>query len=94
MTPAEQHVADEYLAHGFQRVVVRDDEPGFAYPVHYHNYTLVLHVITGELSVTVNHRHTTAQAGQQVSIPANAMHSVLIGANGCRYLHAEQVARH
>lgn len=90
MTLAEQRVAEEYREQGFQRVVVRHDEPNFAYPVHYHAYTLVLQVMEGELTVTMNHHETHLSAGQHAVIPAQALHRVTIGQNGCTYIHAEK----
>lgn len=90
MIPAEQRVADEYLGHGFHRVVVRHDEANFAYPIHFHNYTLVLHVVEGELTIELNHHHTTLHAGEQGMVPANALHAVRIGHDGCTYIHAEK----
>lgn len=93
MSLAEDAVIAEYQHHGFQRVVVRRDEPNFSYPIHYHAYNLVLQVMEGELTVIVNHRPTTCAAGQHVYIAAECMHEVQIGSKGCTYIHAERTSK-
>jgi quercetin dioxygenase-like cupin family protein len=90
LTLAEAPIIKHYQGQGFSRVVIRDDEPNFSYPIHFHNYTLALQVIEGSLTIVMNNTPTTVEAGDHVMIPANAMHSVVIGPAGCRYIHAEK----
>lgn len=90
MTLAEDHLLKHYRDHGFRRVVVRRDEAGFVYPIHYHAYNLVFQVLEGSMHVTTNHRRTEAQAGDHVHIPAGQLHTVHIGPTGCVYIHAEK----
>ncbi len=90
MTLAEDTVIKHYLEHGFRRAVVRRDEPNFSYPTHYHAYNLVLQVMEGMMDVYVNNKHTFARSGDHIHIHAGQYHSVHIGPEGCRYIHAEQ----
>lgn len=90
MTFAEDAVITEYKQHGFYRVVVRRDEPNFFYSIHFHNYTLVFQVISGQMTVKMNHKQTVLNPGDHALVPANALHSVQIGSEGCVYIHAEK----
>lgn len=90
MTLAEDAIIAHYRDQGFQRVVVRRDEPHFAYPIHFHAYTLAFQIMEGEMTVKMNHQQTTLTAGQHALIPANALHTVTIGSSGCVYIHAEK----
>ncbi len=90
MTLAEDAVIVQYKEQGFVRVVIRDDEPNFSYPLHFHNYPLALQVLHGSLTIVVNNHPTLVEAGGHAMIQANAMHSVTIGPAGCRYIHAEK----
>ena len=94
MTLAEDAVIREYLDHGFRRVVVRRDEPNFNYPIHFHAYDLAFQVMEGEMTVVMNHKHTTLHPGDHALVPTNALHSVHIGPQGCAFIHAEKVAGH
>lgn len=90
MTLAEDRIIQHYLDHGFRRAVVRHDEPYFAYPEHYHAYTLVFQVMSGEMAILMNHQPTHLHPGEHALVPANALHSVVMGSQGCVYIHAEK----
>lgn len=90
MTLAEDRVIQHYRDHGFRRAVVRRDEAGFVYPIHFHAYNLAFQVLEGSMHVTTNHRRIEAVAGDHLHIPAGQLHTVHIGSRGCVYIHAEK----
>lgn len=93
MSHAEDAIIHDYLEHGFQRVVVRRDEPNFLYPIHFHAYDLALQVIEGSVEIVINHHRTTLEAGQHALVPAHAFHTVEIGPKGCVFIHAEKAPK-
>lgn len=90
MALAEDRIIQHYHDHGFRRVVVRRDEANVHYPDHYHAYGLAFQVMSGSMTVTMNHQNTVLQAGDHGMVPANALHSVTIGPAGCVFIHAEK----
>lgn len=87
---SEKTTAQHFLERGYQRVVVQQDVAGFVYPIHYHPFNLAIQVLNGSMHITTNNRRMIAQAGDHIQIPANQLHAIHVGPDGCMYIHAEK----
>jgi quercetin dioxygenase-like cupin family protein len=47
-------------------------------------------ILSGELTLTINGVSTTYRTGERCDVPANAVHSAIIGSHGCRHIIGER----
>jgi mannose-6-phosphate isomerase-like protein (cupin superfamily) len=60
------------------------------YPDHTHR-TVTAHIIlNGEMTLSMAGQTKTYHAGERCDVPANAVHSAIMGPRGCRYLIGER----
>ena len=75
---------------GFSHIYVWRDAPHAYYPDHTHA-SLTAHIILdGEMTLTMGGVSKTYRIGERCDVPAGAVHSARMGAQGCRYLIGER----
>jgi quercetin dioxygenase-like cupin family protein len=75
---------------GFGHTYVWEDGPGAKYPNHTHAMETAHIILSGEMTLTMDGESKTYSTGQRCDVPANAVHSALMGPQGCRYLIGER----
>jgi quercetin dioxygenase-like cupin family protein len=75
---------------GFAHTYVWEDTPNARYPNHTHHMETAHIILSGELTLTINGVSTTYRTGERCDVPANAVHSAIIGPHGCRYIIGER----
>ena len=87
---SEKDLAQELKREGFSHTYVWQDGPGASYPDHTHATETVHIILSGEMTLTMNGRTETYQAGTRCDVPAGTVHSAKMGPRGCRYLIGER----
>ena len=86
----ERELTAELQREGFTHTYVWEDTPHARYPDHTHKMETTHVILSGELTLTMNGASKTYRTGDRCDVPANAIHSALIGPKGCRYLIGER----
>lgn len=86
----ERDLISQLQRDGFSHTYVWEDAPHARYPDHTHPMETAHIILSGELTLTMNGTSKTYRPGERCDVPANAVHSALIGPNGCRYLIGER----
>jgi mannose-6-phosphate isomerase-like protein (cupin superfamily) len=75
---------------GFLHTYVWQDGPNAHYADHTHP-TLTAHIILeGEMTLVTGGSTRTYRVGERCDVPAGAVHSAVMGPQGCRYLIGEK----
>ncbi|MGH7891127.1 MAG: cupin domain-containing protein [Thermodesulfobacteriota bacterium] len=82
----EQKLREE----GFSGVFIHRDRPNGHYPDHTHHGTTAHVVIEGLITVTSGGNTVTYGPGERFDVPAGAVHSAIIGPEGCLYVIGEK----
>jgi len=82
----EQKLREE----GFSGVFTHRDRPNACYPDHTHHGTTAHVVIEGLITVTSEGNTVTYGPGERFDVPAGAVHSAIIGPEGCLYVIGEK----
>jgi mannose-6-phosphate isomerase-like protein (cupin superfamily) len=85
----EIELAAQLRGEGFAHTYVWEDGPNRLYPDHTHPVETAHIVLRGEMTITAEGKTTAYHAGDRCDVPANTMHSAVIGPKGCRYLIGE-----
>ena len=80
----------ELQREGFSHTYVWEDTPNARYPNHTHRTETAHIILSGELTLTMDGTSTTYGTGQRCDVPANAVHSAIVGPKGCRYIIGER----
>jgi mannose-6-phosphate isomerase-like protein (cupin superfamily) len=75
---------------GFAHTYAWEDGPNTRYPDHTHRMETAHIILRGEMTLTMNGTSTTYHVGERCDVPANAVHSAIMGPKGCRYLIGER----
>jgi mannose-6-phosphate isomerase-like protein (cupin superfamily) len=75
---------------GFSRTYVSDDVANARYPDHTHRMETAHIVMSGEMTLTIAGKSTTYRAGERCDVPAETVHSAIMGPRGCRYVIGER----
>lgn len=75
---------------GFFHTYVWEDGPNAQYDDHTHPVETAHIILRGELTLTMDGQSHTYHAGDRCDVPANAIHSAVMGPHGCRYLIGER----
>ena len=78
-------------AEGFVHTYVWQDGPHAHYSDHNHATETAHVILDGQMTLTMDGRSVTYNAGDRVDVPAGAVHSALMGPGGCRYLVGERL---
>ncbi len=85
-----QTLEQQLRSEGYIRVFVWRDAPGAVYPDHTHASDTTHVVLEGEITVTTADGSRTCKRGDRFDVPAGALHSARVGAQGCTYLIGEK----
>jgi quercetin dioxygenase-like cupin family protein len=86
----ERELLSQLRREGFSHTYVWEDRPNTRYPDHTHRAETAHIILGGELTLTMNGASKTYRAGERCDVPANTVHSALMGPHGCRYLIGER----
>jgi len=86
----EAHLTCQLRSEGFSHVYVWEDGPNACYPDHTHRMETAHFILSGEMTLTMASQPKTYRAGERCDVPANAVHSAIMGPRGCRYLIGER----
>ncbi|HXX99494.1 MAG TPA: hypothetical protein VEI54_01160 [Candidatus Limnocylindrales bacterium] len=75
---------------GFTHIFIWEDGPNARYPDHTHRVETSHIIPRGEMTLTMNGVSKTYCAGERFDVPANSVHSAIMGPKGCRYLVGER----
>jgi quercetin dioxygenase-like cupin family protein len=75
---------------GFSHVHVWEDVPNARYPDHTHRTDTAHIILNGEMTPSTAGETKTYRPGERCDVPANAVHSAIMGPRGCRYLIGER----
>ena len=87
---SEKDYLKQLAAEGFSHMFVWQDGPNAFYTDHTHAGLTAHIILDGEMALTMNGRSQTYRIGERGDVPAGAVHSARMGANGCRYLVGEK----
>lgn len=86
----ESEVAAQLRREGFSHTYVWEDGPHTRYGDHTHPVETAHIVLRGEITLTMDGKANTYREGERCDVPANAVHSAIMGPKGCRYLIGER----
>jgi quercetin dioxygenase-like cupin family protein len=75
---------------GFSRVYIWEDVPNARYPDHTHRTETAHIILSGQMTLHMEGKSQIYRAGERCDVPANAVHSAIMGPHGCRYLIGER----
>ena len=86
----ERELAKQLESEGFGQTYVWEDGPNTQYPGHTHATETAHLILRGEMTLTIDGKTRTYQAGERCDVPARALHAARMGPEGCRYLIGER----
>lgn len=75
---------------GFTHTYVWQDEAEVLHATHTHRSETAHIILDGEMTLTMNGKSQIYYPGDRCDVPANMVHSALIGPHGCKYLIGEK----
>lgn len=75
---------------GFRHTYVWRDESEVFHASHTHHKETAHIILDGEMTLTMNGETKTYYPGDRCDVPADTVHSALIGPHGCKYLIGEK----
>ena len=86
----ESELIAQLQREGFSHIYAWEDVPNARYPDHTHRMETAHILLSGEMILTMDGKSQTYRAGQRCDVPANAVHSAIMGSTGCRYVIGER----
>ena len=86
----ERELIAQLQREGFSHAYVWEDVPNARYPEHTHRTETAHILLSGEMTLTMDGKSQIYSAGQRCDVPANAVHSAIMGPTGCRYVIGER----
>lgn len=87
---SERELIVQLQREGFSHTYVWEDGPNTRYGNHSHPVETAHIILSGELTLTMDGQSQTYRKGQRCDVPANSVHSAVMGPTGCRYLIGER----
>ena len=87
---SERELIEQLQREGFSHTYVWEDGPNTRYGNHTHPVETAHVILSGELTLTMDGQSETYRKGQRCDVPANSVHSAVMGLTGCRYLIGER----
>lgn len=75
---------------GFSGIFIHRDRPNACYPDHTHKGITAHIVLEGRITVTSEGKTVIYRPGERFDVPAGAVHSAIIGPEGCLYVIGEK----
>ena len=82
----EAKLTSQLRREGFSHIYVWEDGPDTRYPDHTHRTETAHIILTGEMTLVMAGKCKTYRPGDRCDVPADAIHSAVMGPRGCRYL--------
>jgi mannose-6-phosphate isomerase-like protein (cupin superfamily) len=86
----ESELIAQLRSQGFSHTYIWEDVPNARYPDHTHRMETAHLLLSGQMTLTMNGKSQTYRPGQRCDVPANAVHSAIMGPTGCRYIIGER----
>ena len=86
----EHEISAQLEREGFSLIYVWEDGPATHYPEHTHRTETAHVILRGEMTLTMDGTSKTYLAGDRCDVPSGAVHSALMGPQGCRYVIGER----
>ena len=86
----ENELARQLKCEGFSTTYVWQDGPNTIYPDHTHPVETAHIVLQGHVTITTKGETRTYRKVDRCDVPANTVHSAVMGPQGCRYLIGER----
>ena len=86
----ESELRKQLVTEGFEHTYVWQDGPQAYYPDHTHPGLTAHIILDGEMTLTCGGESRTYRVGDRCDVPAGAVHSALMGPQGCRYMVGEK----
>jgi mannose-6-phosphate isomerase-like protein (cupin superfamily) len=86
----ENEILAQLQREGFSHTHVWEDGPNAHYLDHTHPTETAHIILSGEMTLTMGGVSKIYRAGDRCDVPANTVHSVVMGPHGCRYLIGER----
>ncbi len=86
----EQSYERKLREEGFSGIFIHRDRPNACYPDHTHQGITAHIIIEGRITVTSEGKTVTYRSGERFDVPAGAVHSAIIGPEGCLYVIGEK----
>ncbi len=86
----ESELAANLRNEGFSRTYLWEDGPNTHYPDHIHRMETAHIILRGEMTVLMDGEAKLYRTGDRFDVPANKIHSAVMGPHGCRYLIGER----
>ena len=86
----ERELSAQLIREGFTHTYVWEDRPHARYADHTYPMETAHLILRGELTLTMDGKSNTYRAGDRCDVPADAIHSTVMGPHGCRYLVGER----
>ena len=86
----ENELARQLKREGFSTTYVWQDGPNTIYPDHTHPVETAHIVLQGQVTITTEGETRKYRKGDRCDVPANTVHSAVMGPQGCRYLIGER----
>jgi quercetin dioxygenase-like cupin family protein len=87
---SERELIAQLQREGFSHAYVWEDGPNAQYGNHTHAVETTHIILRGELTLTMDGQSHTYHEGDRCDVPANSVHSAVMGPSGCRYLIGER----
>ncbi len=86
----ENELMAQLKREGFGHTYLWQDAPGTRYQNHTHGMETAHVILSGEMTLTMNNESKTYRLGDRCDVPANVVHSAVMGPHRCRYLIGER----
>ena len=86
----EGEIALAVRQEGFEPAKI-EDPPGRTYPEHSHATARLLVILQGDMDITVQGVHYSAEPGDRIFVPGNAQHKAIAGRHGCTDFWSERL---
>ena len=77
---------EKMIQDGYGDVTVRHFVPNHCEPTHTHEFGASVQVLNGKITITMEDRTVTCQAGDVFALDANVPHAEQVGDEGVRFL--------
>jgi quercetin dioxygenase-like cupin family protein len=86
---SEVDVKNLIISNSFLPVKITNTS-GYTYEPHQHPETKLLVILQGSMKVSVEGNDYDCEAGDQIIIPGDTIHSAVVGDNGCVFFWSEK----
>jgi mannose-6-phosphate isomerase-like protein (cupin superfamily) len=86
----ENELIAQLQVEAFSHTYIWEDVANARYPDHTHRMETAHIILSGEMTLTMQGKSQTYHAGERCDVPADTIHSAIMGPSGCRYIIGER----